>query len=276
MLDETQEASQENTESEITDEMLDRAADSVDEETTEEVIGEEEGTETDGEAAEEVDEEASEAAEDVAEEPEDNAERSRLGRKVKELEDKLSGTAQTSTQVASALEKLNAFLGKQEEPEEPEFFEMPETTQELNALLDKRLEERERAKTIQGTKQAEEYQSGYVDTVMDLLEGDSEEEKSTILELIQGEFNVKHSEVDSIQTGIKDAAKNVMAARKKMLQSGVKSLPLGGKKPIAPLGGGGGDKIPAKSKKLIKLDPEAAQVQKDLGLTDEYMQEALG
>ncbi len=274
METETQEASQESTESAITDEMLDRAADGVDE--VEEVATEDETTEetTEEEAEEEVaegetEEEATEEVEDAPEEPEDNAERSRLGRRVSELETALLQSQQESeTKLNATLEKLNSFLGKNEETEEEEFFELPETKADLDKLIKESVSAIKQEETTQSSKEAEAYQKGYVDTVMNLIDDDGDRE--ALLDLIQSDdFNIKHSKVDTMQGGVMDAAKNVMAAKSQLSQGTVKKIPLKGEKPRAPLGGGGGDKTPQATKKRPKLDATSEQYVKDTNMSDD-------
>jgi hypothetical protein len=277
-MDETQEASQESEESVITDEMLDRAADGVDE--VEEVATEDETTEEEVESeevaeGEETEETEEEEAEEAPEEPEDNAERSRLGRRVSELETALLQAKQESeNKLNETLEKLNSFLGKKEEPEEDDFFELPETKEDLAKLVREQLAKVQNEEVTQKTQAVKDYESGYIDTVGTLLEG--EPDSAEILKLIEDEFNIKHSKVDNLQSGMKDAAKNILAAKTKLLSSSAKKVPLKGEKPRAPLGGGGGDKTPVAAQKMPKLDPAAAQYVKDTGMTPEQVLKAFG
>jgi 5S rRNA maturation endonuclease (ribonuclease M5) len=274
METETQEASQESTE--VTDEMLDRAADGVDE--VEEVATEDETTEETTEeevekevAEEEVGETASEEAEDTPEEPEDNAERSRLGRRVSELEGDLLKARQESQastdNLNETLKKLTGLIGKNEEPAEEEFFELPETKADLDKLIKESVSAIKQEESSQITKQSEEYSKGYIDTVMSLIDDDPEGE--AILKLLEDDFNTKHSKVDTMQGGVMDAAKNIMAAKSQLSQGTVKKIPLKGEKPRAPLGGGGGDKIPKAAKKMPKLDATAAAYVKETGMSDD-------
>jgi hypothetical protein len=268
-MGETQEASQESTDSVVTDEMLDRAADGVDE--VEEVATEDETTEEEvGEVAEEETEE--EEAEDTPEEPEDNAERSRLGRRVSELETALLAAKQESqsstAQLNETLQKLTGVLGKKEEPEEEEFFELPETKEDLAKLVREQLAKVQNEEVTQKTQAVKDYESGYIDTVGSLLEGDPDSEE--ILKLVESdEFNIKHSKVDNLQSGMKDAAKNILAAKTKLLSGSVKKVPLKGEKPRAPLGGGDGGKVPVATKKRPKLDAAAEQYVKENNVSDE-------
>jgi hypothetical protein len=278
-MGETQEASQESTDSVVTDEMLDRAADGVDEveevatedETTEEELESEEVAE--GEEAEEIEEEiGEEEAEDTPEEPEDNAERSRLGRRVSELETALLAAKQESqsstAQLNETLQKLTGVLGKKEEVEEEEFFELPETKEDLAKLVREQLAKVQNEEVTQKTQAVKDYESGYIDTVGSLLEGDPDSEE--ILKLVESdEFNIKHSKVDNLQSGMKDAAKNILAAKTKLLSGSVKKVPLKGEKPRAPLGGGDGGKVPVATKKRPKLDAAAEQYVKENNVSDE-------
>lgn len=271
-MDETQEASQEGTESVITDEMLDRAAEGVDE--VEEVATEDETTEEEIESEEAAEEEATEETEqeeveDAPEEPVDNAERSRLGRRVSELETALLAAKQESqastAQLNETLKQLTGVLGKKEEPEEEEFFELPETKEELAKLVREQLAKVQNEAIVQKTQAVKDYESGYIDTVGTLLEG--EPDSAEILKLIEGEFNIKHSKVDNLQSGMKDAAKNILAAKNKLYSA--KKAPLKGDKPRGPLGGGGGDKMPVAAKKMPKLDAAAAQYVKETNMSDD-------
>jgi len=281
MEKETQEASQESEESTITDDMLDRAADGVDEveevatedETTEETTEEEVDEEV---AAEEEEETSSEEAEEAPEEPEDNAERSRLGRRVSELETELRTSRQESeNKLNETLEKLNSFLGKKEEPEEEEFFELPETKADLNKLIQEQVTAIRTAEDSQASDATKKYEEGYLTTVGSLLDGDPDSQ--AIVDLIQSdELNIKHSKVDTMQGGVMDAAKNIMAAKAQLSQGTAKKIPLKNEKPRAPLGGGGGDKPPVVAKKMPKLDAAAAQFVKDTNMSDEKVIKAFG
>lgn len=269
-MDEAQEASQESNE--VTDEMLDRAAEGVEEEVVEEAA--EETTEEVVEEVEESEEEVSEDSEDAPEEPEDNAERSRLGRKVKELEERENKLSET-------LEKLTSVLLQKDKAEEvePAYFEMPETEEDLAILVKKQLDRIKEEEDSQLDKQAKEYQNGYIEAVQNLLADEPEEEQEAMFELINSEeFNIRHSKANSLQGGMMDAAKNVLAVKKHLLKAsgGEKVIPLKGGKPKAPLGGGGGDKAPAPSKKVPKLDAAAEAYAKEMGMTDEQIIKALG
>ena len=280
-MEETQEASQESEESTITDDMLDRAADGVDEveevatedETTEETTEEEVSEEV---AAEETEEVAEEDAEDALEEPEDNAERSRLGRRVSELETELRASKlESENKLNETLEKLNSFLGKNEETQEEEFFELPETKADLDKLIKESVKSLRNAEDEQVDEDAKAYQDGYVDTVMNLLDGDPDGKE--LYELINSDdFNIKHSKANTMQGGVMDAAKNLMAAKAQLAHGTVKKIPLKGEKPRAPLGGGGADKTPKAAKKMPKLDATAAAYVKETGMSNDDVIKVFG
>jgi hypothetical protein len=75
---------------------------------------------------------------------------------------------------------------------------------------------------------------------------------------------------------MKDAAKNVLAAKTSLLSSSTREVPLKGEKPRAPLGGGGSDKTPQAAKKMPKLDPIAEQYVKDTNMTPDQVIEVFG
>lgn len=110
----------------------------------------------------------------IKEEPkkeEDHGEKSRLGRKVKFLEDKLSKLDSLDQKI----EKLLQASTKHEE----ELPEIP-TGQEVLELVDKRLEARETKKAEEARKAQESYQSRYISLLEDTV-GDDEELRELLL-----------------------------------------------------------------------------------------------
>jgi hypothetical protein len=265
-MEETTEASQQADTPEVTDEMLDRAA----EEVTEEVVVVEEGSEVEAGAVEET---ATEDNEDAPEEPEDNRERSRLGRRVTELEGLIKEqSAASEKKLTDAIDKLAGLLGGKQEPEEPEYFEMPETREDLNALIAQSISEVTNQQKQQEEAAKSQYSEAYVDAVRTLLDGESEETSKALIEkLSEDEFNRRYSRANTVQAGVLDAAKNVTAAREALR----KAPTLKSEKPQGPLGGGDGGAIPPKSRKVIKLDPEAAALAKELNMSDEEITRAM-
>jgi len=261
-MSEAEEASQP-----VSDEELDRAADEavgVAEEATEEEVIEEESSEE--EEAEEEQEEEIPAEPDAEKE---NAERSKLGRKVKELEAQLERQSiENNERLAKALEAINNLTAK-EEPEEDDFI-MPETKSELQKLIDEALEKKEQASKTVAVQKAEQYTKDYVDTMKDLVADEEDDVREEIIARLKTEeFNVRHSD-----NGSRDAAKNIKNVIKSLaVKKNV--IPLKGEKPRAPLGGGGKDKVPGRELKLPKLSQEARDFIKATGMSDEEAAEAL-
>jgi hypothetical protein len=173
------------------------------------------------------------------------------------------------------LEKLTGLIGKNEETEEEEFFELPETKADLDKLIKESVKSLKSAEDNQVDEDAKAYQDGYVDTVMNLLDGDPDGKE--LYELINSDdFNIKHSKANTMQGGVMDAAKNLMAAKAQLSQGTARKIPLKGEKPRGPLGGGGGDKIPKAAKKMPKLDATAAAYVKETGMSDDDVIKVFG
>lgn len=266
--EETIEASTEETVIDEEQEHSEEEAESVEEETEE--LEAEEGEETEAlEAGEEEEEEAQP-------EPSDNAERSKLGRKVKYMEDSLNGIKESIDERMDRMEKLFS-QGQQQERHEEQF----EDDEDEEVVLTKK-EMREQMQQLMKEQQTQEtnsqvqYEKGYLSTIKQLgSEEESEEEFNDIYDEMMANFNKKHSDNPEM-----DAEKNWLRATKSVLKKQAakpikKENPLKGRKPKSPLGKGGGDTTPDTSPTTPKLDDVAAEFIRKTKMSDEAVADAL-
>lgn len=205
-------------------------------------------TEVTEEVTEEVDEPTPEELE-TKQRDEENAERSRLGRKVKDLEAQLSEVSGMKSQ----LERLTSLLENKQEEEEEEIL----TTKTLENYL-------QRYETNKSTKQ-QAYEKDYTAAFAKM--GVEDENFNDIWE----EMVQKHNEIHTGDPKT-DAQINYLKAQNSLL-----------KKPHNPLQGKGdtvkGVNTPDSTKKSVKgmpkLDPIAEEFVKRQGLSPDFVNKAL-
>lgn len=200
---------------------------------------------------------------DVKIEPDDNAERSKLGRKVKSLEDTLQ----------TLMEKLDQTIASpkpdSDELADEDDFDIPTTKEEFVKLV----EEYEREK---GTK-VKQYESGYIQKVNELWADEEEDVQKEIEEELLKNFNKKYSDDPE-----RDAEINYLKAERsylKKINSALKTdkpkvNPLKGEGKPAPVGGASESR--RAQEPSVKLDPFAEAFRQSVGMSDDIVREVLG
>jgi hypothetical protein len=293
------EASQEEQteEMDFSDAALSRAAEGAEEEETveasteeveevEEEVAEEEETEpvdTEKDPLQLEEEEETEALEaevgeeeEVQPEPSDNADRSKLGRKVKFMEDSLNGIKES---IDDRMDRIEQMLTKNQQPEPyKEDFE-DEDDEEIILTKKEFKEQMQSFMTEQQTQKTDsqaQYEKGYLSTIKQLgAEEESEDEFNAIYDEMMTNFNNKLSdnpEMDAERNWLK-ATKSVL--KKQAAQPIKKENPLKGRKPKAPLGKGSTDTVPKSASAVPELDDVAAEFIKKTGMSDELVADAL-
>lgn len=287
--DDATEASQE--EQDFSDDALDRAAEEIgeSEEFTEhaeevEAKGEETEDTEDPEGTKEAEEttemEASEEQEEEAEvppEPADNGERSKLGRKVKYIEDTVLGFQEQFEERMNRLDSLLASNNRRPDVDEYRAEGDPEeefigTKAELKKFLNDYNQDQETQRQSSQLK----YEQEYVKTIKRLGSDETEEDHKDIYDEMMSHFNVKYSENPLV-----DAEKNYLKAtrsvlKKRMATPAKKVNPLKGKKPKAPLGAGSNSEtMPKKTRPMPKFDSAAQDFMNRAGITPERAAEIL-
>jgi len=207
------------------------------------------GSETGDEEPEEIEGEGEEDEGELPEEPEDNAARSKLGRKVAAMFRKQDRVEEILDKLTSLLEKSQVTQPVQDEEEE-EFFDEDEplTPKKLEEILEKRERQRE--------EQAAQYENGYIKKVAELGSDLTPEEHEEIVNEMMANFNVRYTNNPEL-----DAERNYLKAERAVLRKKLakpkKSNPLKGEKPRSPLGVANNQKVEKKSPALPDLDPEA-------------------
>ena len=212
-------------------------------------------------------EETPEETEVVPPEPKDNAERSRLGRKVAELEMNLERALDTINQMSTKPTQPEGLdfgddLGFDDDDEEISFRKgdlRKDIVNVLNKVLPKSI-----PKILEQKSQAQnEYERKALIAISRIGSDLPEDEFNAIAESLGKTFNRYTGNPEL------DAKTNFLEARVAVLEKGkrTKKNPLKGETPKAPLGGGGGETPP--SKKTITLSAEMKAWQKKFGLSDE-------
>jgi hypothetical protein len=270
------------------DDALNRAAESAKEEepakdSAEEEVAEEEVEEVKEKepAKEEVEEkkEADPVVEEEDEAKEDHKERTRLGRKVAKHDEMMAAIAQQNAQLLEVISKL-VPKAEAEETKEEEPFEGFATQADLDAYLDKR----ERKKADLANAETVKYQTGYLDAVNSWTEQAKEEDDPDVAEVYKllvdesegQQFNVRHSSNPKADFALNLARAQANYYKTKAKGTAPKKSPLKNDPAKAPLGVAGATKTDVeKSKKTVKLDPEALAFIKASGISEEKAVEYL-
>jgi len=210
--------------------------------------------------------------EELPQEPEDNTIRSNLGRKVKYLEGSLT---EMQRQNQELIDKMNAVLGSQRMPQsnqEEEDDELaPSSKNELRSFMQ---QEMVRQRTFEEQSQAQ-YEQGYVKTINKLGSEVGETEYNDIYSEMMKNHNIRHSD-----NAAADAEMNWLKAERAILRkktaNPVRSNPLKGNAPKAPLGGSSGETVIDKARKLPKFDDATLAYMKAKNITPEKAAELLG
>lgn len=213
---------------------------------------------------------------EVPEEPSDNAERSKLGRRVSEIEktfkDELSGLKSLLLEQRSQPQNIPEYNDVRQ-MEEDKFHLDPDdvvTVKDLDAYNDYR----DRQKQMQRERETQVYNSAYSNSLYNHQADNMYEE---IIQELNANHNIRRS-----QNGASDAelnylhAKNAVLERKMSEISNVRKSPLGANQDgDVPLGGPTDTNNPRARTKRVKLDTYAEGLVKDLGLSDEKVQKVL-
>lgn len=277
--EETTEASQE--EQDFSDDALDKAAEEFgeSEESVEDAaeIEASSGEEDPGDPEEDLGGEEEEEV--IPAEPSENSERSKLGRKVKYIEDTVINFQESFEEKMNRLEGLlvsstrrqqvaDEPYGLEDDPDE----EVIGTKAELKQFLNDYNKETESTRQENQVK----YERDYVQTIKRLGSEETEEDHKDIYDEMMSHFNVRHS-----NNPLVDAEKNYLKATRSVLKKKVaapveKKNPLKGNKPKAPLGAGGNNEtMPKKIKPMPKFDAAAQDFMRKSGITPERAAEIL-
>jgi len=208
-----------------------------------------------------------EEREGLEEEPEDNAERTKLGRKVKAQEDLLNDL---NVKLDLLLSNKVEGLGKEEELEvEDEFdYDEPLTAKSLKSLLPKLLREDSDSKT----KKQATYEKGFLAEIVSQGMNMDETVHDEITQVLLEKYNkiiTGDPKVDAELAFLKAERDYTLAHtgnKKKVLRSNVApEIDKPGRKGAAP-----------KAVKMKKLDKSAQDFVDKLGLDAEFVQRALG
>lgn len=239
--------------------MSDKVSDSELDDAIEEEVATEDAAAGEEETNEKKEEEGAEEEKEEVEETgkseeaaEEHKVSSRLGRKVKNLEDRIA-----------AYESVE----RQKEPVE-ELDSEDETSvsmKDVRVLIAKAKKEDEETKTA--------YNNTYLQTAISLSEHEDEEFANTVLDEMDTNFNTLYSDDPT-----KDAEMNYLKAQNAVLrktQNKGKENPLKGDKPKAALGVTGGDTNTQSTFKMPKLDEHAQDLIKHSNFTEEDIRDAL-
>ena len=284
--EETTEASQEEQELNFSDDALDKAAEEfgeseelVEPATEIEVSGEETEDPEDPEDAEsmELSGEQEEDESAVPPEPSDNGERSKLGRKVKYIEDTVLGFQE---QFEERMNRLDGLLASNNRRPDTYGYETEDDPNEeligTKAELKKFLNDYNKDQETQRQDSQMKYEQDYVKTIKRLGSDETEEDHKDIYDEMMSHFNVKYSDNPLV-----DAEKNYLKATRSVLKKRTaapakKVNPLKGNKPKAPLGAGSNSETMAKkTKPMPKFDEAAQDFMRKSGITPERAAEIL-
>jgi len=256
MDDNTAKASQQE---DVSDSALDRAAnEGVTDETVTENPPVEDHSADESSSEDHSTEKPSEQAPPVV--PPDNAERSRLGRRLSQMESKFS----------ELVEKLENYTQRNSTNDDPfessgDVFDMPTTPEELERFIEKR--EAKKQQTV--TK----YETNYL-TTLDKVRVDDEDEHNAIMAEMLSNFNIKHSDNAALDAKLNYADAERAMLRKKMASPAPRKVPLKGETPKG-TGVNHGAKVEMKQAKKIELDQYASEFVSKTGMSEESVNKSL-
>jgi hypothetical protein len=219
-------------------------------------------------------------------ETEDNAERSRLGRRLANMERQHQQEMQDLKMMLAQQNQAMTMLMQKMQPQpqaEPEDDYIPTTRAEFDRYLANRMQQHVQQQS-EGQRQAQQrYEQGYMNTLkaFSQVEEDDAVYHEVISEVTRKDspFNIKHSD-----NPMADARINYVEAKLAILNKQLKSAkvvsrenPIKGKSPVAPLGSGSAtnSRAPAKDAVLPKLSAEALGVASYFKLTPDAISKAL-
>lgn len=256
-------------ESQVSDEALDQAAEQIGEgqeggQEGGQNLGHEQGQEQQQQSEQQQSEQEQEQGQ---EEPTDHQTRSALGRKVKNIEDRLNAEMELISGKLDQLMDNNRTSSGDQGGEEEEFI--PTTRKELDDYLNQRLQEREQQKTTA----SQQYNTTYLKTVGTYQ---NDEDYDAICKELDTNFNVRRS--DNAEA---DAHRNYLEASRayyrKKIKTSQKENPLkGNQKSDLPLGSGSeNERQEEQETPLPKLDDMAVDFIKSTGMSEDSVKKAL-
>lgn len=182
-------------------------------------------------------------------EPEDNRERSELGRKVSAMWRRLDEQNETFDKLAQVLEKMSEQGERQDDSGDDERLLTAAQAKELaknefESLLAKREKDADQAKTA--------YERDYLREVSAMGEGMDQAEFDAISNVMMKDFNIRHSD-----NPMADAIRNFKDAQIAYINSGKRPVPKGKLPQGAKTGTTGAEKVKKKTNPLPRLDAAA-------------------
>lgn len=222
------------------------------------------------------------------EKPEDdNAERSRLGRRIanmerehqKQLTELTTLVQQQSMLLAQLLQggKPNEQPGDEDDDNEL----LPTTRKEFNRYLDRAMEKRITERQIAQQQSDRKYQTAYLDTLKSIEDREPNAKlASKVIEVMVKEnspFNLRHTGDPRVDARLNFAEAKAEIIARVVATAKAKGNPLKGNPPKAPLGtGSSGSGSPPQNKPLPKLNPYAQSAAKFFNLTPDEVVKVLG
>lgn len=219
------------------------------------------------ESSPEVQEETSQTPPSQEPEPaEDNAEKSRLGRKVKSLEEEvrtLTRLLQEQKEMMMQLLSRNSRQEVEEEVEE-EVPDVPTTRDDVLQIIQWYEKQKEKRRTVEEQRNREVYEKTFATTLSALLEHEDASIRSDIYQVWRNKYNVAFTGDPAV-----DAVKGFMLARNDVLKSGAyKGRAETPQQPTV------GSRTP--TSRTVKLSPEAERLARFLNFSDEDIEAAMG
>jgi hypothetical protein len=232
-------------------------------------VSEDAGAEVEQEIQEEAAgaEETPPSEEPAQPEPEDNAERSRLGRKVKYIEDSVSTMQQQMLERMEQLQNMMYYRTNSETPAPQEDEDSGVYTRDDIRREIARIEaEKERA--------TQSYNMAYTQAVSKLSSDLSEDEFAEIDQEFRANYNFRHSN-DPVADAERNWYKAERAILRKKMATPKKTMPLKTEKPSAPLGGAAPSKTTQKKTPAVKLDDATKDFIRRTGMSEDKAIELL-
>ena len=209
------------------------------------------------------------------ESPEDNAEKSRLGRKVAEMERLFAQQGQQLNQVIGIIQAFAEQAQAQNQKtmeSDPEYI--PTETQEFVPFLEKKLEAIINQKMTKDQQSVHEFAKNYIGYIDELASDEDDPALAAEIKKLTtgpGEtFNKKYSD-----NPIADAGKNYQKAKRQVMAAQVSGRnPLKGGKPDGPLGAAPGNTT-KRDDKTVALSAAAKRAASAWGHSDKELQDMM-
>lgn len=204
----------------------------------------------------------------------DQVEKSRLGRKVKELKDNMA-TKEDLAQILAKLDELRTVQKPVEteiSPEVEEEISDITNVQELNQYLDKYIEKREARKVVESTEKVKKYRENYMSTLSDLGKNLDREDFVEVFNTMKEKYNDV-----SWNDPVSECASNFSKALVEIMKSkkSINSNKFEQNRDKSPPSVNTPSNISVNTVELPELDPIAAEFIRKVGMTDESVKRAL-